>query len=88
MGKGRKERKVYFSEEAIEWLARYLATRHDDHPAVFITTGWLPKRLQAHGTWKRFNRYGQMAGLSKRVEPGDDKPFDVPVSVLYREGNN
>ena len=29
------------------------------------------------------------AGLSKRVQNGDDeKPFDVPVSVLYREGNN
>jgi len=69
IGKGKKERKVYFSEEAIDWLTRYLSTRHDDHPAVFITTGAPPKRLQAHGTWKRFNRYGQMAGLAKRVYP-------------------
>ena len=35
IGKGRKERKVYFSEEAIDWLTKYLSTRHDDYPAVF-----------------------------------------------------
>jgi len=34
------------------------------------------------------------AGLSRREHPGHgpedekDKPFDVPVTVLYREGNN
>ena len=39
IGKGRKERKVYFSEEAIDWLTKYLSTRHDDYPAVFVTTG-------------------------------------------------
>jgi integrase/recombinase XerD len=69
VGKGKKERKVYFSEAAIDWLTKYLAKRHDDDPAVFVTSGSLPKRLQAHGTWKRFNRYGQMAGLAKRVYP-------------------
>jgi integrase/recombinase XerD len=69
VGKGRKERKVYFSEEAVDWLTRYLATRHDDYPALFITTGSTPKRLQTHGTWRRFNCYGQKAGLAKRVYP-------------------
>jgi site-specific recombinase XerD len=69
IGKGRKERKVYFSEAPIDWLTRYLATRHDDHPALFITTGSTPKPLRAHGTWRRFNRYGQKAGLAKRVYP-------------------
>jgi MerR family transcriptional regulator, copper efflux regulator len=28
------------------------------------------------------------AGLSKRPTAEEDKPFDVPVNVLYREGNN
>lgn len=69
VGKGKKERRVYFSEHAIDWLQRYLATRHDDYPALFITNGYSPKRLQAHGTWRRLNRYGQMAGLGKRVYP-------------------
>ena len=69
VGKGRKARKVYFSEDAIAWLTRFLAIRHDDHPALFITTGSVPKRLQADGTWRRFNRYGQLAGLAKRVYP-------------------
>jgi site-specific recombinase XerD len=69
VGKGKKGRKVYFSDAAIDWLTKYLATRNDEYPAVFVTSGSLPKRLQAHGAWKRFNRYGQMAGLAKRVYP-------------------
>jgi hypothetical protein len=28
------------------------------------------------------------AGLSKRPEPTEEKAFDVPVTVLFREGNN
>jgi len=28
------------------------------------------------------------AGLSRKNAPGDDKDFDVPVTVLFREGNN
>jgi DNA-binding transcriptional MerR regulator len=28
------------------------------------------------------------AGLSKKAREGEDKDFDVPVTVLYREGNN
>jgi integrase/recombinase XerD len=69
IGKGNKARKVYFSEHAIGWLQRYLETRHDEDSAVFIRNGLTPKRLEAHGTWKRFNRYAQLAGLGKRVYP-------------------
>ena len=69
IGKGKKQRKVYFSESALEWLQRYLQTRHDAEAAVFLTQGDPPQRMRAQGTWKRFHRYAQRAGLNKPVYP-------------------
>jgi integrase/recombinase XerD len=69
IGKGNKPRKVYFTDEALTWLREYLSCRHDDHPALFVIQSDRPKRLEAHGTWRRFRRYGQQAGLGKRVYP-------------------
>lgn len=69
IGKGRKERKVYFRERTIDCLQRYLRERLDEFPAVFIRNGQTPQRLQAHGTWRRLNRYARLAGLGKRVYP-------------------
>ena len=37
-GKGRKEREVYFNGQAKVHLARYLSTRKDDNPALFVST--------------------------------------------------
>lgn len=37
-GKGRKEREVYFNAPAKLHLERYLASRTDDNPALFVTT--------------------------------------------------
>ena len=68
-GKGKKQRKVYFRERTIDCLQRYLKTRLDDFPAVFIRNGQTIQRLQAHGSWKRLNRYARLAGLAKRVYP-------------------
>jgi integrase/recombinase XerD len=68
-GKGKKQRKVYFREQTIDFLQRYLERRLDDFPAVFIRNGQTIERLQAHGSWKRLNRYARLAGLAKRVYP-------------------
>jgi integrase/recombinase XerD len=65
IGKGNKPRKVYFTEAALIWVQQYLQVRHDDHPALFVTQGEHPIRLHAQGTWKRFRRYAQRAGMSK-----------------------
>lgn len=35
-GKGRKERFVYLTDRAIEWIKKYLATRNDSIPALFV----------------------------------------------------
>ena len=69
IGKGNKPRKVYFTEATLIWVQQYLQIRHDDHPALFVTQGEHPIRLQAQGTWKRFRRYAKRAGMSKRVYP-------------------
>jgi integrase/recombinase XerD len=69
IGKGNKPRKVYFTEDALTWLRDYLSYRHDDHLALFLVQSDLPKRLEAHGTWRRFRRYATRAGLGKRVYP-------------------
>ena len=36
MGKGKKQRFVYMTDRAMTHLSRYLATRNDNYPAVFI----------------------------------------------------
>jgi integrase/recombinase XerD len=69
IGKGNKPRKVYFTEDALNWLRDYLSYRHDDLPALFVIQSDQLKRLEAHGTWRRFRRYAKRAGLGKRVYP-------------------
>ena len=69
VGKGNKQRKIYFGEEAAEWMARYLERRWDDQSALFVTNGYEPRRLGAQGTWRRLRRYGRLAGLGKDVYP-------------------
>jgi len=68
IGKGGKERVVFFSERALTWIGRYLETRTDDHPALFVTTDRL-RRLIRTDVWLPFARHRALAGLSKRVTP-------------------
>jgi integrase/recombinase XerD len=69
VGKGNKERLVYFNERTREALLSYLSYRHDDEKALFITNGDEPQRLKPHGSWRRFHRYARLAGIGKRVYP-------------------
>ena len=69
VGKGNKPRKVYFTDSALAWIRQYLDIRHDEHPALFVTQGDNPIRLNAQGTWKRFHRYAKQAGIGKKVYP-------------------
>jgi integrase/recombinase XerD len=55
--------------EVLNWLREYLSYRPDTHPALFLIQRDEPKRLEAHGTWRRFRRYAKRAGLGKRVYP-------------------
>ena len=68
MGKGRKERTVYFNTKSSFWLKRYLATRKDDNPYVFVSligkittkTG----RLNCSGIEIKCREWGKTAGIT------------------------
>jgi len=68
VGKGDKQRTIYFTDESLKWIRLYLNKRKDDHPALFITSGQ-PRRLKRYDLSKTFLHYTKLAGLTKRVHP-------------------
>jgi site-specific recombinase XerD len=69
IGKGSKQRAVFFSEDAIYWIRKYLERRTDKHEALFITTGKNPKRLTNQDNTRYFKRQRIIAGINKKVTP-------------------
>ncbi|MEX2514914.1 MAG: tyrosine-type recombinase/integrase [Candidatus Paceibacterota bacterium] len=71
-GKGRKTRTVYFSPRALKWLGRYLQSRKDDEPALFVNYR-APKdasrRLTPRSIQKRVKKYAVSAGLPQDTTP-------------------
>jgi integrase/recombinase XerD len=69
LGKGSKERMVPLGEEAISWIARYLATARVElaaqapADAVFLTARHAPMTRQAF--WQLVKRYGTIAGIPR-----------------------
>src|SRR5947209_3638488 len=46
VGKGNKERMLFFTDRALQWLEPYLSHRWDEDEALFITQGDPPRRLR------------------------------------------
>lgn len=69
IGKGGKTRTVFFSEDALKWICKYLVLRRDANPALFVTYGDSPKRLSRGDIPRFFKALGKQAGLEKRVTP-------------------
>lgn len=69
IGKGRKERAVFFTEESIEWIKQYLERRTDKNPALFVTTGIKPRRLRNQDLTRYFKRQRMIAGITKKLTP-------------------
>lgn len=65
LGKGSKERRVYFDARAKIHLQRYLATRSDDNPALFVTLLKPHNRLQISGVEIRLRELGRKLNISK-----------------------
>lgn len=68
LGKGQKEREVYFGARCALWLRRYLATRSDHETALFATSS--PVRRMS--TWYLRTIVKGVAGrcgLAKKVSP-------------------
>ena len=77
LGKGNKEREVYFGAKAALWLRRYLSNREDSSLALFVTDR---RRVQEDGNLSRqrmsisqmqrvFKRVAARCDLEKRVTP-------------------
>ncbi len=68
VGKGNKERRVFFTDRALSWISRYLERRSDSSEPVFVTTGE-PRRLSTGDMWRFFQRHRIKSKLAKKVTP-------------------
>lgn len=69
IGKGNKEREVYFSFKAIYHLRKYLKARTDDEPSLIVTERKPHRRLTRRGIQREIAIIAEAAGLQKRVSP-------------------
>lgn len=63
LGKGNKERKVFFNETAKFYLQQYLATRNDNNPALFVSDNKLHRKLEISGIEIIVREVGRRAGV-------------------------
>ena len=77
LGKGNKEREVYFGAKAALWLRRYLNGCEDSSPALFVTNRRLEQkdgnlsrqRMSISQLQRIFKRVAARCGLATRVTP-------------------
>jgi len=72
IGKGNYPRTVYFSERAVDWLNKYLATRQDKDKALFINYQGRKKserRLTDRSIERIIKKYALLAGLPMNTTP-------------------
>ncbi|MEX2014475.1 MAG: site-specific tyrosine recombinase/integron integrase [Candidatus Saccharimonadales bacterium] len=76
-GKGQKDRPIFISEEATEWIQKYLDKRIDNSTPLFVRVGGNKKsdqsgnhkRLTARSVQRMVSRYAVLAGITKHVSP-------------------
>jgi len=65
IGKGNKERKVYFDAKAKIHLQNYLESRRDNNPALFVTLDSPHDRLKISGVEIRLRELGRKVNIDK-----------------------
>jgi site-specific recombinase XerD len=76
-GKGQKDRPVFISPEATEWLVKYLDTRTDTAVPLFIRYSGFKTgddkgesfRLTPRSVQRAVQQYAKLAGITKHVSP-------------------
>jgi site-specific recombinase XerD len=76
-GKGQKDRPVFVSPEAAQWIENYLQKRDDAMSPLFIRYSGTQKadqsgnfkRLTARSVQRLVGRYARLAGITKHVSP-------------------
>jgi len=66
IGKGSKERTVFFTARSLYWLGKYLEARTDNTAALFVVEDGTA-RLSRPDIWRPFKRYRLQAGINKRI---------------------
>lgn len=83
LGKGNKEREVYFGAKSRIWLQRYLQERTDDDRALFVTERQ-PHRMSIHEIQYIFKRVASRCSLEERVSP--HKMRHTLATMLINQG--
>lgn len=76
-GKGQKDRPVFISQSAADWVEQYLAMRQDTLVPLFISysknvtpdTSGDFRRLSARSIQRMISKYARLAGITKHVSP-------------------
>lgn len=68
IGKGNKERRVFFTKRSLEWLNKYIESRTDSHEAIFVTKPPV-HRLHRDDIWRFFDRHRKLARIDKKLTP-------------------
>jgi site-specific recombinase XerD len=76
-GKGQKDRPIFISAEAADWIQKYLDHRQDTSPALFARIGGHKQastsgdyqRLTVRSVQRMVKRYALLAGITKHVSP-------------------
>lgn len=76
-GKGQKDRPIFISEQAANWIKQYLDKRQDNSRPLFIRYSGSKKadnsgnfqRLTARSVQRMIARYARLAGITKHVSP-------------------
>lgn len=71
IGKGNKERTLFFSERSLVWVKKYLEARRDKLEPLFITfnTAGKPRRLRRDDMWRYFKAHRIKSGINKKLTP-------------------
>jgi integrase/recombinase XerD len=69
IGKGNKERTVFFTQRSLDWISKWLESRKDTHEAIFITRMANPTRLDRNDIWRFFDRHRRLAHINKKLTP-------------------
>ena len=69
IGKGNKPRTIFFNTRCQFWLTQFLDKRYDKNPALFVTTGFEPRRLAREDISRFFVNLRIHAGIAKKVTP-------------------
>jgi len=96
LGKGDKEREVYFNVQCDIWLKKYLDSRDDNDPAIFVTER-SPHRMSIAQMRYIIKRISNRAGINKTIHPhqlrhsyathllNNGAPLEVIQSLLGHE---